>query len=415
MSKKILFISGIDFKEKSIQVIRKTPEAYVKRGWDVDYLVLRDHSKRGNYYYEKPLNPTGVQVYRYRFVWSYLLNVIPFQLFRTIVNKVISYIGVYQLLFHALKLIRNNEYSVLYGYEHIGTRTVSLLKFLGKTRNSVTVSRFQGTWMALYYKQKRYLKLLLNIDFYMAMRFKSDLCIMTDDGTQGDFIMHKIQPKHPDFRFWTNGVDFSSTDSNLCDEINLKYNLEDKISLISVSRLESWKRVDRVIGIVNHFCEKYPNFKDKLVYLIVGEGIDRPHLEQLVEDLALSNQIKFVGAIPNDKVSNYLKVCNVFMSFYDLSNVGNPLLEAMRMNKVIMTLSNGDTGKWISHKKTGFIYSPLDDFYNEVANDLALLVKDADLNRNITSELLKFSDNNLWTWQERFDEEVKIVESKLTC
>ena len=61
MTKKILFISGIDFKEKSIQVIRKTPEAYVKRGWDVHYLVLRDVSKRGNYYYEEPLNPSGVQ------------------------------------------------------------------------------------------------------------------------------------------------------------------------------------------------------------------------------------------------------------------------------------------------------------------------------------------------------------------
>ena len=415
MTKKILFISGIDFKEKSIQVIRKTPEAYVKRGWDVHYLVLRDVSKRGNYYYEEPLNPSGVQVFRHHFFFSYLLNVIPFQILRTIANKIISYIGVYQLLFHAIRLIRNNEYSVLYGYEHIGTRTVSFLKFFGKARNRITVSRFQGTWMALYYKNKRYLKLLLNVDFYLAMRFKSDLCIMTDDGTQGDFIMGKIQPKHPDFRFWVNGVDFSSINNELCNEIKINYNLEDKISLISVSRLESWKRVDRVINIVNHFCNKYPDFKDKLVYLIVGEGIDRPRLELLVDDLKLRNQIKFVGAVPNYKVPNYLKVCNVFMSFYDLSNVGNPLLEAMRMNKVIMTLSNGDTSKWIRHKKNGFIYSPKDSFYDKVANDLALLVKDDELNRNITSELLNFSEKNLWTWEERFDEEVRIVESKIKC
>jgi glycosyltransferase involved in cell wall biosynthesis len=415
MTKKILFISGIDFKEKSIQVIRKTPEAYVHRGWDVHYLVLRDVSKRGNYFYEKPLNPSGVKVFRYHFFFSYLLNVIPFQILRTIANKIISYIGVYQLLFHAIRLIRNNEYCVLYGYEHIGTRTVSLLKFFGKARNCITVSRFQGTWLALYYKSKRYLKLLLNVDFYLAMRFKSDLCIMTDDGTQGDFIMRKIQPKHPDFRFWVNGVDFSSTNNDFCNQIKANYNLENKISLISVSRLESWKRVDRVINIVNQFCKKNPNLKHKLVYLVVGEGIDRPRLEQLVNDLDLRKQIKFVGAIPNDKVPNYLKVCKVFMSFYDLSNVGNPLLEAMRMNKVIMTLSNGDTSKWISHKKTGFIYNPKEGFYDEVADDLALLVKDDDLIRNVTSKLLKFSEEKLWTWEERFNEEVKIVESKLKC
>ena len=63
----------------------------------------------------------------------------------------------------------------------------------------------------------------------------------------------------------------------------------------------------------------------------------------------------------------------------------------------------------------GFIYSPKDSFYDKVANDLALLVKDDELNRNITSELLNFSEKNLWTWEERFDEEVRIVESKIKC
>lgn len=31
--KTILFLSALDFKEKSIQVIKKTPEAFVKAGW----------------------------------------------------------------------------------------------------------------------------------------------------------------------------------------------------------------------------------------------------------------------------------------------------------------------------------------------------------------------------------------------
>ena len=415
MSKKILFISGIDFKEKSIQVIRKTPQAYVDRGWEVDYLVLRDVSRKGNYYYEKPIFPKGVNVYRYNYRMSFLLNVIPFQIPRTILNKMISYLGVLQLLFYALRLLKTNNYSVLYGYEHIGTRVVSILKRLRRTKNKVLVSRFQGTWMTLYYKRKKYLKLLLNVDFYMAMRFKSDLCIMTDDGTQGDFIMRKIQPKHPDFRFWVNGVDRQQFNNELVDQIANKYNLDNRFSLISVSRLEGWKRVDRVINIVRIFCEQYPNYKDQLTYLIVGEGVDRERLENMVKQYNLTNQIHFVGAVPNNQVSSYLKACQVFMSFYDLSNVGNPLLEAMRMNKVIMTLSNGDTSKWISHKKTGFIYSPKNNFYEEVANDLALLFKDDELIENITGELLSFSDKNLWTWKERLDEEVKTVESKLKC
>ena len=415
MSKKILFISGIDFKEKSIQVIRKTPEAYIERGWEVHYLVLRDLSKRGNYYYEEVINPTGVRVFRFHYVLSGLLNILPFQILRTILNKIITYIGVVQLLFRALKLIKTNEYAVLYGYEHIGTSTVSLLKILGKVKNIVTVSRFQGTWMSLYYKNKRYFKLLLNIDFYLAMRFKSDLCIMTDDGTQGDFIMNKTNPNHPDFRFWVNGVDFPSPNNELVEQITADYKLENKLSLISVSRLESWKRVDRVIEIVRHFCEKFPHYRDELVYLIVGEGIDRPRLEKMVDDFKLKDQIKFIGAVPNEQVSSYFKACKVFMSFYDLSNVGNPLLEAMRMQKVIMTLANGDTPKWISHEKTGFIYALENDFFSEASNDLAMLIDDSSVMGKLANDLMNFSNNHLWTWQERFEEEVTVVESKLSC
>jgi hypothetical protein len=205
--KKILFISGIDFKEKSIQVIRKTPESFAERGWEVDYVVLRDNSKSGNYFYEKPINPTGINVHRINYKMSYLLNSINNHLLRTIVNKLISFIGVYQLFIRSYKLLQNKKYNVIYGYEHIGVRTVSKLDSLRLIKGTLKVSRFQGTWLSQFLKQKRYFKLLLNFDFLIAMRFKSDICIMTNDGTQGDFIIKKLKTNYPIFKFWVNGVD----------------------------------------------------------------------------------------------------------------------------------------------------------------------------------------------------------------
>lgn len=68
MKRKILFLSALDFKEKSIQVIRKTPEAYVAAGWDVRYIVARDTTRRGNYSYEREINPDGVRIER--FAWA---------------------------------------------------------------------------------------------------------------------------------------------------------------------------------------------------------------------------------------------------------------------------------------------------------------------------------------------------------
>ena len=67
--KKILFLSAIDFKDKSIQVIKKTPEFYGKSNWEVDYIVARDTSKVGNYYYESIVDISNINVQRFN--WSF--------------------------------------------------------------------------------------------------------------------------------------------------------------------------------------------------------------------------------------------------------------------------------------------------------------------------------------------------------
>ena len=63
---RVLFLSSLDFKEKSIAVIRKTPEAYVAAGWDVTYIVARDTAANGNYSYEAVIDPEGMRIERFR-------------------------------------------------------------------------------------------------------------------------------------------------------------------------------------------------------------------------------------------------------------------------------------------------------------------------------------------------------------
>ena len=73
-TKRVLFLSALDFKDKSIQVIRKTPEAYVRQGWEVTYHVARDTTDRGDYYYEPVINPEGISVSRFEYPLKWLRN-----------------------------------------------------------------------------------------------------------------------------------------------------------------------------------------------------------------------------------------------------------------------------------------------------------------------------------------------------
>ncbi len=408
--KKILFLSGIDFKEKSIQVIRKTPEAFAERNWNVNYVVLRNISKYGNYFYENKIDPDGITVHRINYRFARLINILPPNILRVIVNKLSGFVGVFQLYFKAKRLIKSEEFDVIYGYEHIGVLALKLLKITNQTRSIKTVSRFQGTWISMYWQKRSYLKLLLNFDFIIAMRFRSDLLIMTDDGTEGDYIISKLHPNHSNFQFWVNGVEKPDVSENVIHEIQNEYEVYGKFVIASISRLESWKKVERGIHIINKTIENNPALADNLIYLIIGDGVEKQNLQQLVQKLKLENQVKFTGAVPHVNVSSYLNLADAFFTFYDLSNVGNPLLEAIRANTIIFTLNNGDTANWVTHKKTGFIYDPSADFTQLASEELNYIISNSDLQQEIKNNVQKLEQQKLWTWTERFNAEVSAVQ-----
>ena len=214
-------------------------------------------------------------------------------------------------------------------------------------------------------------------------------------------------------KFWVNGVNSPKINTAITSQISSSLQVEKKLTIISISRLEGWKRVDRGIDIIHSFIQKFPESKDKIKYIIVGDGVDKGSLEKRVATHKLTDQIHFTGAISHAEVGNYLNLADVFFSFYDLSNVGNPLLEAIRSQKIIMTLANGDTSKWITHLENGFIYNPHSDFKNEVAEDLDKLINDQHLKDTVKIGVKKLSEEKLWTWSERMDEEVNEVTALL--
>lgn len=413
MSKNILFLSALDFKEKSIQVIRKTPEAYIKTGWEVDYVVARDNSKYGNYFYEKEINPEGVYMQRFMMPLTWLRNSVRSHLLRTIFSKIAGYITVFMLATKGAKILRSKKIDVVYGYELHGVLALQLLQLMGKLKGIKTVSRFQGTWLGLYLKTNNKAKLWMNFDAVMAMKVRTDLCIMTNDGTEGDFVMKKLAPSNlHNFKFWINGVDEQKLDPQVYKELIDKYKPHNELILLSVCRLESWKRVDVSIKVFAMAIKKYgiKNMK----YIIVGEGVEKSKLEQLAKDEGVDNDVIFIGGIPHIEVKKYLNLADIFISTYDLSNVGNPLLEAIMANKIIFTLSNGDTGRWIQHRNNGFIYDPADkNLCDKIAQGIEELTRDKTLKDKIIENIKKTEQQKLWSWEERMSAEVRETEKLL--
>lgn len=244
----------------------------------------------------------------------------------------------------------------------------------------------------------------------MAMRFKPDLCIMTDDGTRGNYFFEK-RDHIKNFHFWINGVDEQLLPEDEYAEIEKKYREGNKFLFLSVCRLESWKRVDRIIETVSVLVNK-KGFRD-LKYLIIGDGPEKQNLMKMVKSENLSSYVDFIGAVVQEEVKKYLNAADIFFSTYDLSNVGNPLLEAIKANKIIFTLNNGETARWIKHKKNGFIFEVDDRLYENMAGEAINVLNDPVLRKEIIDNVQIQSGVRIWSWKERFNAELKEVENLL--
>ena len=415
-NKKILFLSAIDFKDKSIQVIRKTPEAYRDHGFDVSYVVARDNVSDGNYFYEQEINPDNLKIKRFYWPFPKLRGSIQNRWLKLIISKIASLYVIIKLFYAAIKL-KPASYSVIYGYEYHGVLAMQLIKFIlfiTNTKHNIQfISRFQGTFLYEMIKKKQYLRIIFNLDLILALRLPSQLFIMTNDGTQGDKALKIINPKQKCL-FLVNGVEEFKVSSHEVNEIRKHLNMPATMKIIlSVSRLTGWKRVDRNIKIFKKISELDNNFK----YIIIGDGDTREQLEKLVIDLRLNDKITFIGSVPNTVIKNYLAASNFFISMYDSSNVGNPLLEAIRSKKIIITLNNGDTGEWINHKVNGLIYSEtqIDSpaYMVTIAQDIIDLSNIPEAFNNMTSEIELLESNKIYSWKKRFSIEIDSIYKEL--
>lgn len=412
--RRILFLSGVDFKEKSIQVIRKTPEAYVRDGWEVHYIVGRDNSVNGDYFYESVINPHGVNVHRFMVPLDRVHGLFNNVYWKAFWFRVRNVLLVWSLSSRAIRLIRQRDFDVIYGYEIPGVLAVRTLRFRRIRTKAKVVTRFQGVlYVKEWLRRNERFRYWSNIDAVMALRTMADLCIMTNDGSQGLSVLKQLNSPVRNVLFCSNGVDPANPDHDRLNTVRQEFYSENLRYFLSISRLDGHKRIDRTIRIINKIVHDHHFNNVRLI--VIGGGAERDSLVRLIDSLGLQSYVQFLGPIKHELIQYHLALAEIFMSMYTSTNVGNPLLEAIRHNKIIVTLNNGDTGEWISHMKSGLLYDVNDDTdlqesdYRKIAGDIVRVMQDEQLYESIKRGIKEVERQKLWTWEERFQAELDRV------
>ena len=237
---------------------------------------------------------------------------------------------------------------------------------------------------------------------------EAGLCIMSNDGTKGDEVLLRLG--HPPERilFMVDGVrkDIYQPETDRATawaEYGIPVS-ENTRTILTLSKLSPWKRLDRILGAMPAILREMPN-----TYLVISHrGPMRSQLEQYARDLGVAHRVVFTGPVPHTQVYQLLNACDLYVNCSDLSNLSNPVLEALVCGKPVASIDDGSLDGIVTHGENG-VLAGLPHIKEELPAQIIALLKDDARRVQIGENARRFAENNLYSWEERMALEVQRV------
>jgi glycosyltransferase involved in cell wall biosynthesis len=136
------------------------------------------------------------------------------------------------------------------------------------------------------------------------------------------------------------------------EELRAKLGIYDSPSVISLRNLEPLFDVESLIKSIPLVLEEIPKSK----FVIAGKGYEEKRLRELAKTLGVSDNVKFIGFIQNDKLPQYLNSMDVCVST-SLSDAGiaASTAEAMACELPVIVTDVADNRKWVEDGVNGFL------------------------------------------------------------
>lgn len=123
---------------------------------------------------------------------------------------------------------------------------------------------------------------------------------------------------------------------------------DDEKLLVHTSNFRKVKRVDDVIEVFNNVRKVVPA---KL--LLVGDGPERFHIEELVRDKCAMDSVRFLGKL--EAVEEVLSVCDLFLMTSEKESFGLAALEAMACEVPVISTNAGGLPELNKDGVSGFL------------------------------------------------------------
>ena len=188
----------------------------------------------------------------------------------------------------------------------------------------------------------------------------------------------------------------NSVDAKAMERPTGSHKQENNKQIISIGRMVRHKRIDGIITTLKELCKKFPGTS----LALIGDGPERKPLEQLAENLGVTQSVRFYGSIEHEKTLELLSESDVFMLNSIYEGLPHTVIEAMNCSVPVVATNIRGTDEVIDDGRTGLLVSP--DNEEGFASQIGRLFED----RQLSKQLVK---NALTAIAEKFSWESNLV------
>lgn len=154
----------------------------------------------------------------------------------------------------------------------------------------------------------------------------------------------------------TSGIDLKEFNPlGDTENIRLKYNIPEKPVILFVGRLDPEKNIEEILQAVAVVAKKID-----FCFVVVGKGLRKKALEQLVRELEISDNVIFTGYVPEEDLPFLYKLsrCFVIASIAELLSLAT--LQAMASGLPVIAANAGALPELVKHKMNGYLFNTND-------------------------------------------------------
>lgn len=207
----------------------------------------------------------------------------------------------------------------------------------------------------------------------------------------------------------SNGVNLVSfKPGKPADDIYNKYNIEKNVPIVLyIGRVDPEKKVGVVLRAFADFIYRCKSNKldslSKSLFVVVGDGVDKPRLMQEAKAMEVSNSVRFLGRVTGADLPELYRIGDVFATASEIETQGIVLIEAAASGLPLIAVDAGAVAEVCENGKNGFLIKPGD--VASMSGAIYRLLSDEKLRKEMSQKSLEIAkEHSLDKTIERFIE-----------